>query len=88
MNKQLKTELDTALRDVGNAAVPLADDRVREVIAGLRMLQRRIVEWGQHQPTSLHGSEGGLASHGLHVAYPPASGVLGGKARKAPAWRP
>lgn len=22
MNKQLKTELDTALRDVGNAAVP------------------------------------------------------------------
>ena len=58
MNKQLKTELDTALRDVGNAAVPRADDRVREVIAGLRMLQRRIVEWGQHQPTSLHGSEG------------------------------
>ena len=46
MNKQLKTELDTALRDVGNAAVPLADDRVREVIARLRMLQRRIVEWG------------------------------------------
>jgi hypothetical protein len=38
MNKQLKTELDTALRDVGNAAVPLADDRVREVIAGLQTI--------------------------------------------------
>ncbi len=66
MNKQLKTELDTALRDVGNAAVPLAEDRVREVIAGLWMLQRRIGEWGQHQPTSLHGSEGGTS-----FAWPP-----------------
>jgi hypothetical protein len=47
MNKQLKTELDTALRDVGNAAVPLADDRVREVITGLRELQRRIIERGR-----------------------------------------
>jgi hypothetical protein len=88
MNKQLKTELDTALRDVGNAAEPLADDRVREVIAGLRMLQRRIVEGGSTNLRHFTGARGGLASHGLHVAYPPASGVLGGKARKAPAWRP
>ena len=47
MDKQLKGDLDQALQDVGNAAGPLAEDRVRDVIAWLRAIQRRIVEWGQ-----------------------------------------
>lgn len=46
MDRKLKLELDQALQDVRNAAVPLADDRVRDVIAGLQAIQRSIVEWG------------------------------------------
>ena len=50
MNKALKTELDKALQDVGNAALPLADDRVHELIGELEKLRDRIVAWGLGHP--------------------------------------
>ncbi len=45
MNKALKLELDQALQDVGNTAVPMTDDQVRDLIHRLRGLQRLLVEW-------------------------------------------
>lgn len=45
MDRKLKRELDQALQDIGNAAVPLPTNRVRELIVGLRELQQGIVEW-------------------------------------------
>lgn len=44
MDKQLKREVDDALRGLGNAAVPLTDAQVRDLIARLEELRRRIVE--------------------------------------------
>jgi hypothetical protein len=44
MDKKLKRELDQALQGLGNAAVPLRDDQVRDLIGRLEELRRRIVE--------------------------------------------
>ena len=44
MDKALKRELDQALQDLGNTAVPMTDAQVRDLIARLQELRRRIVE--------------------------------------------
>jgi hypothetical protein len=44
VDKELKRELDDALRGLGNAAVPLRDDQVRDLIGRLEELRRRIVD--------------------------------------------
>ena len=56
MDKQLKRELDQALEGLGDAAVPLRDDQVRDLIARIEELRRRIVE--QHtKPKHIAGSD-------------------------------
>jgi hypothetical protein len=47
MDKQLKVELDKALQDVGNAAVPMTDEQVRDLTRRLKELQHVLVEWGR-----------------------------------------
>jgi hypothetical protein len=47
MNKQLKLELDKALQGVGNAAVPMTDAQVRDLIGRLEELRRTLVKWGR-----------------------------------------
>ena len=44
MDKALKRELDQALQDLGNTAVPMTDAQVRDLIGRLQELRRRIVE--------------------------------------------
>ncbi len=45
MNKQLETELTAALEQLRNAAVPLTDAQVRQMIDGLKELAAKIVAW-------------------------------------------